>query len=107
MDKVNKLLKSNARKAKIIFDLCEKRGEGIYNKLHIINTSQYPDEKKEYRIYHADGYCFDVSKEKLELDKDEVCLSCIKGYEYLFNEGIYDGFNEISEEEAIKLLEAI
>ncbi len=107
MDKVSKLLKANARKAKIIFDLCEKRGEGIYDKLHIINTSQYHDEKKEYRIYHADGYCFDVSKEKLDLDEDEVCISCINGYEYLFNEGIYDGFNEISEEEAIKLLETI
>lgn len=107
MDEIKKLLKANARKAKIIFDLCEKRGEGIYNKLHIIDTSQYPDEKKEYRIYHADGYCFDVSREELELYENEVCISSINGYEYEFNEGIYEGFKEISAQEAIKLLQAL
>lgn len=107
MDKINKYLKANARKAKEIFDLCEKLDEGIYNKLHIINISQFPNEKKEYRVYHADGYCFDVSKEKLELDEDEVCFSSINGFEYDFNEGIYEGFKEISDEEAIKLLEGI
>jgi len=104
---MNEILKANVKQAKKLFDLCENHNEGIYNKLHIIDNSRFPEERKEYRIYHADGYCFDVSKEKIELAEDEICASCIGGYEYDFNEGIYEGFKEISVEEAIKLLKAI
>ena len=99
--------KANAKQTKKLFDLCEKNSGGIYNKLHIIENSRFPEEKKEYRIYHADGFCFDVSKEKTDLAKDKVCVSCIGGYEYDFNEGAFEGFKEITVEEAIKLLEAI
>lgn len=102
---VKALLKENARKAKKLFDLCGKYGEGIHFNFHIIENSQFPLEKKEYRVYHSDGYCFDVSKEEMELAEDEICNSCINGYEYSFNEGVYDGFKEITIEDAIKLIE--
>lgn len=105
--KINEMLKANAKQAKKLFDLCEKNNESVYNKLHIIENSRLPEEKKEYRIYHADGYCFDVSKEKIELAEDEICDSCISGYEYSFNEGAYEGFKEVSVEEAIKFLKKI
>lgn len=104
---IDKILQINTQQAKKLFDLCEKNSEGVYNKLHIIDNSRFPEEKEEYRIYHADGYCFDVSKEKIELAEDEICDSCIGGYEYSFNEGTYEGFKEITVEEAIKLLQAI
>lgn len=105
--KINEMLKANVKQAKKLFDLCEKNNEGVYNKLHIIDNSRFPEEKKEYRIYHADGYCFDVSKEKIELAEDEICVSCIGGYEYDFNEGAFEGFKEITVEKAIKLLQSI
>ena len=105
--KINEILITNSKKAKKLFDLCEKNGEGIYNKLHIIDNSQFSDEKKEYRIYHANGYCFDVCKEKIELAEDEINVSCISGYEYTFDAGAYQGFEEITVEEAFKLLKQI
>lgn len=106
-NKINEMLKANAKQAKKLFDLCEKNDEGVYDKLHIIENSRFLYEKKEYRVYHADGYCFDVTKEKMELAEDESCDSCIGGYEYSFNEGAYEGFKEITVEEAIKLLKQI
>lgn len=107
MKSVNEILRVNAKQVKKLFDLCEQYGEGIYHKLHIIENSQFPEEKKEYRVYHSNGYCFDVTKEKIEIAEDERCDSCIGGYEYYFNEGTYDGFNEITVEEAIELLHTI
>lgn len=104
---INEIIKANAKQAKKLFDLCEKNNEGFYDKLHIIDNSQFPYEKKEYRVYHANGYCFDVTKEKIELAEDESCVSCIGGYEYSFNEGEYEGFKEITVEEAIILLKQI
>lgn len=104
---MNKLLMTNAKQAKKLFDLCEKNGEGLYSKIHIIDNSQSSEEKREFRFYHADGYCFNVSKEKIDLAEDEICVSCIGGYEYDFDEGAFEGFKEITVEEAIKLLESI
>jgi hypothetical protein len=104
---MNKLLKTSAKQTKKLFDLCEKNGEGLYDKIHIVDNSRFPDEKKEYRIYHADGFCFDVRKEKIDLAEDEICVSCIGGYEYDFDEGAFEGFKEITVDGAIKLLEKI
>lgn len=95
-------LKEEAKQAKKLFDLCEEFGENIHGKLHILENSQYPNEKTEYRIYHADGYCFDVSREEIDLAEGEMCDSMIGCYEYYFNEG-YEGFKEITVGEAIKL----
>lgn len=104
---INKILKVNSKQAKKLFNLCAKNGEGIYKKIHIIDNSQFPEEKREFRIYHADGYCFNVSKEKIDLAEDEICVSYIGSYEYYFDEGAFEGFKEITVEEAIKLLESI
>ncbi len=81
--------------------------EGIFNKLHIIDNSRFPDDKKEYRLYHADGYRFEVFKEKIELADKESNDSIIGGFEYQFDAGMFEGFKEISVEEAINLLEQI
>lgn len=104
---INLMLKKNAKKEKILFDLCSKNGEGIYNKLHIIETSRFPEEKKEFRVYHAAGYCFDVTKERMFLAEDESNDSMIDDYEYYFDEGMFEGFKEITVEKAIKLLKEI
>lgn len=104
---INEILRSNAKQAKILFDLCSTKDEGFYYKLHIIENQRFFEGKKEYRVYHSDGYCFDITKEKIELAQDECCVSCINGYEYYFNEGNYDGFKEISIEKAIQLLQSL
>lgn len=106
-NKIVEILRVNAKKAKKLYDLCEKNDEGIYNKLHIIDNSRFPEERKEYRIYHSDGYCFEVSKEKIYLAEDESNDSAICGYEYLFDEGMFEGFKEVTVEKAIELLKQI
>jgi len=106
--KIKSILKDDAKQAKILFDLCEKNGEGIYNKVHIIDNSRFSDEKKEYRIYHSAGYCFDVIKERVYLAEDESNDSIIDDdYYYYFAEGMFEGFNQITIEEAINLLKEI
>lgn len=96
----------NAKKYKKLFDLCESMGEGVHGKLHICDSSddsRFPEEDQAYRVYHADGYCFDVRKQANEVAEDEICLTCIKGFEYSFMEGIYEGFKDIDIDQAIKL----
>jgi len=97
-----------AKKEKKLFDLADKIGEGVHGKLHIIDVSEnlhsLPDEKVEYRVYHSDGYCFDISREPIELAEDESCDSCIDGFQYSFMDGIYEGFKELTIDEAIKIL---
>lgn len=56
-----------------LFDLIEKIGEQCEGDLHIIDSSApYPEFKDEatFRVYHKDGYCFDVYK-RAELDENE------------------------------------
>lgn len=104
---ISNILKADAIKAKKLFELCEKNGEGTFQKLHIIENSRFPDQKKEYRIYHSDGFCFDVSKEQVDLAEDESCDSCIDGYEYYFEGDAFEGFKSITVEDASELLQAV
>jgi len=99
-----------AKLAKKIFDLCDKIGEGVHDKLHIIDTSEghgLEDEKKQFRVYHADGFCFDISMEPVEIGEYECNYSAIDNKEYQFMEGIYEGFKECSLQEAIFLIKKI
>lgn len=95
------------KKIKQLFDLCNDN-EGIIGKVHIINTSDNPhdleDVKKEFRVYQGDGYCFDVSREPVELEDGESNDNVIDGFEYQFMEGIYDGFKDVTIAEALILI---
>ncbi len=98
--------KKDAKKYKKLFDICDNMGVGIHDKLHICDSSEdgrFPDEDKEYRVYHADGYCFDVRKQRNEPEEGCICVTCIGNYEYSFLEGVYDGFKDIDIDGAIKL----
>lgn len=79
---------------KEIFDLINKLGESAFNKIHIIQSSYYncspPDYLKEYRIYHSDGHCLDISKSAILEDGSGKFL----GYEYsIYQE--WEGFEEM------------
>jgi hypothetical protein len=95
-------VKSASRK---LFELIEKIGEHLEDGLHIIDSSdEYPatDGDGKYRIYHADGFCFDIKKEfvgkeeSMEGVDDDGCT-------YVFDSG-WDGFKDISVTEAIDLI---
>jgi hypothetical protein len=96
-------------KIKEIFNLIKNLDEGIYGKLHIIDIeSDYDYESqnfklKKYRIYHADGYCFEVSREKIDLVEDESC-ELIDGFYYNFDSEMFEGFKELSIQECIVLI---
>lgn len=85
----------NVKKIKELYDFLEDLGDGMHGKLHIIDQSRFPEEKSELRIYHADGYCFDICKEQVEVAEDEINNSAIDGYEYSLTDG-YEGFKELT-----------
>lgn len=99
-----------AHGAKELFDLCEQLGDGVHGRLHLLLSSdddRIADSKQTYRAYHADGYCFDVSREPYEEAEDETNDCAIDGHEYLFMEGIYEGFKDIDLNDAIELLRKV
>lgn len=89
---------------KELFDLLHQKGEGVYGKIHIIELDvQYDYESQEfyrtnYRVYHADGYCFEVLKLKFDTSEDEDYEN-IEGYCYDFNSSMFDGFKGIKDSE--------
>lgn len=89
---------------KRIFDKCSKVGEGVYNKIHIIDTSEIREEKEAFRIYHSGGHCIDVSREKVYTQDDEINYYEIGGYEYSFDGDSWDGFSPIDEEGTLYIL---
>lgn len=51
---------------KQIFEYIESRGELLEGDIHIIDTSdEFPchDKDRCYRVYHSNGYCFDIKRE--------------------------------------------
>ena len=94
-------------KEQILFDLIHSIGERLDNSIHIIDNSPYPvfKEDKKYRIYHSDGYCFDIEcfrnyelgKEESHDDYDE------EEFEYVFY-AEWDGFKDIDIDQAIELI---
>lgn len=65
-----------------------------------IHPNSYADEEMGYRVYHKDGYCFDVTKIK-DYENDEV-----GHYTYKYHEGAFDGFKDLPLEKAIKLIKS-
>lgn len=99
-------INQETKKAKKLFDMCYNANQGIHGKLHIVNISKsnIEDEEMKYRIYHADGYCFEIERIKIDLAEDEMCESMIGKHEYLYGDNNYEGFKELTIEKAITLL---
>ncbi len=107
-NKISEMLKSNAKKAKKLFDLCEKNNEGIFNKIHIIDNSRFSERrKKSFAFITVMDIVLSFSRERIELAEDESNDSSIDKYEYSFDEGMFEGFKEITVEKAIILLNQI
>lgn len=86
-----------------LFEAVQEIGEGIFNKIHIINNSAFPEIKVEYRMYHADGYCWDISREAQFSDDDDMVE--LEPF-FAFSEN-WDGFKESGIEFAINEIESI
>jgi hypothetical protein len=88
----------------LIKEILDTHGD-IVDDLHIVDVSEFGDDE-EFRIYHGDGYCFDVKKEYAcepdevdsfeEVDKDGFSYSTYFGW---------DGFKECTLDKAKELLE--
>ena len=89
-------------KEKHLFEMVAEKDETLEGDLHIINigmaTCTWDDDEVKYRIYHKDGYCFDISKKLYIPDDDEEPVFC-----YVFNSE-WDGFKSLNIDKAIKLL---
>ena len=89
---------------KRLYDLVESLDEdnldgiGIHESNHV--DCRFPKESYGYRIYHKDGYCFEITFEKMYTNEDET--EADSHYEYYGGE--FEGFKEISLEESIKLI---
>lgn len=84
--------------AQQIFDKCESVGEVITGKLHVILHEQDWD-KCVFRVYHSDGYCFDVTRELNSVEDTEESES----YCYSFYSE-WDEFSPCDENKAMELL---
>lgn len=99
---------------KELFDLVEYKGECIEGKLHIIDISDYSYDEdlfydlKKYRVYHGDGYCFNIEKysidDEYEFNEKYGEESNIKGFYYYFISDLFDGYKTLSLKNAIELI---
>jgi len=85
-----------------LFDLVEQFSNTEGTKFDVINVSDEVEEAqqiKKLRVYHREGYCFEVCKGPVYDDKGAIC-----NWEYGFLTH-WDGFdNNFTEQEAINLL---
>jgi hypothetical protein len=93
-------------KAKELYDLVAKKGELLKGKLHILDNSDDEDVNSIYgeglyRVYHEDGYCFDVSKTIIDWDIREG--KEVDNFDY-FMYSEWDGFKNLTIEKAIELI---
>lgn len=72
-------------------------GIGVHESSFI--ECRFPEDSYGYRVYHKDGYCFDITWER-QFDEYENELE--PHYEY--HEGCFEGFKELSIEKAIELI---
>jgi hypothetical protein len=92
-------------KNKILFDLVNNIGEGLFISLHIIDITEEADIT--YRIYHDKGYCFNVEREYMEAKEfynKEERKEAIDGYFYYFQSDLFEGFETLTIDEAIELI---
>lgn len=61
---------------------------------------RFPEDSYGYRVYHKDGYCFDITWER-QFDEDDNEVE--PHYEY--HEGFFKGFKGLNIEKAIGMIE--
>lgn len=88
------------KKEKILFDLVASMGETLDGTMHIIDMSdEHPvAEEQKFRVYHIDGFCFDVVKE-VETEDDNGNVTY---YYDMYAE--WDGFANLTIDSALKLV---
>lgn len=79
-------------------DNMEGLGFGIHESSFI--ECGFPENANGYRVYHKDGYCFDITWER-QWDEE---FNEIEPY-YLYHEGVFDGFKSLTIEKAIEIIE--
>lgn len=95
---------------KLVNEVLDTHGD-LVDKIHIIDNSEF--DKKEFRIYHGDGYCWDVTVETMveTMVEDEVEIFENEGsfteengdcVFYGFSEE-WDGFKQSGIDKAIEL----
>lgn len=97
-------------KEKQIWDLVSYLLEEYGYELNGISIHQHDDFEDKFRkIYHHEGYCFELKRFHYELTEDEICKDCIEEdgnlFEYVFIEP-WDGFKEAGIDKAIELLKS-
>lgn len=79
--------------AQKIFDLVDSIGEILSGTMHVMdisdNVDYYELGEREYRVYHNEGYCFDVKK-SIESYTDESETE-VKDFYYSFYQE-WEGF---------------
>ena len=86
---------------KKIWDFC-KEHEGDLPNMHIINvTNDINPMELSYRIYHSKRYCIEVTYEGIT--EGEPC-NHIDGVYYGFSSDTWEGYEDISVEDTVKLL---
>lgn len=96
----NKTSIANLLYENYLFNLVKEVGEILTKKLHIIDTGDGgQDFEQSYRVYHSDGYCFDVWKEDASIENDE------NEYTYGFYSE-WPGFTPLPIRDTILLMEA-
>lgn len=96
---VEKQPKTSDELNKMLFDALQELGDGIHERLHVIMGDEREGDKETIRVYHADGFCFDVSKEECEDDGNSIGI--IEGHVYSFMEESYEGFKSLTVAEAL------
>lgn len=99
--KVREKMKSKNRIAFELTDLARNYIGEHLDTMHIIDIDADYDDEIAYRIYHAGGFCIDVSKEPT--DDNELVDSVEDGFIYTYSES-WDGFNIAGIDTIIDLL---
>lgn len=98
---------TNHRKEELLYKLVEKLNDEstTYDGIGIHESSfidcRIPEEAYGYRIYHSNGYCFDICFAKQYDENDKEIES-----HYEYHGDIFDGFKTITLDEAITLIKA-
>lgn len=96
------------RDLKDLFNLIHSKGEGVFKKVHILINTREDDVDNEnkirYRIYHADGFCFDVSREYCpKEDRDDFTGYDDEGNCYEFFAS-YEGFQDVDVGNCLRIM---
>ncbi len=95
-------------KPKILFDLINKLGEGMFHVrygIHILDVSE--NDKTIFRVYHSHGYCFQVEREEIE-DLNSFISEYGKvnddNFYYSYDSEMFEGFKTLDITDAIIII---